>query len=142
MTLFDWIFVVGGLLFVAFNVLAVTRSGGPPPGSWRISAALSAAFFAFSAVTIAREGVLGFVPVHTLGLWGNQVWLDLLLAASTAFAFLAPEARARGMRPLPWFLLVAATGSIGLFAMLARVQYLRERTVVATAGAPLLGATR
>jgi hypothetical protein len=37
-----------------------------------------------------------------------------------------PRARALGMRPLPWLLLVVCTGSIGLCAMFARVLYLQE----------------
>lgn len=96
-------------------------------GAWVAPAAASLVFAAFSLVTIALEGPLGFWPIHTHDLWGNQVWIDLLLAALVGFAALAPTARALGMRPLPWFLAVAASGSIGLLALAARVLYLRER---------------
>jgi hypothetical protein len=61
-------------------------------------------------------------------LWGVQIWLDLLQAALVGFVLLVPRARAQGMRPVPWLLGVAATGSIGLMAMVARVLYLEART--------------
>lgn len=97
-------------------------------GVWRVPAAASAVFLLFSLVTVVREGPVGFWALHTHNLWGNQVWIDLLLAASVAFAALAPRARALGMRPVPWFILVMATGSVGLLALAARVLFLADRS--------------
>lgn len=96
-------------------------------GAWVVPAAASLLFAAFSAVAVALEGPVGFWPVHTANLWGNQVWIDLLIAALVGFAALAPTARTLRMRPLSWLLLTLATGSIGLLAMAARVLFLRER---------------
>lgn len=96
-------------------------------GAWRAPAAASALFLLFSLVTIAREGPIGFWALHTHNLWGNQVWIDLLLAVSVAFAGLAPRARALGMRPLRWFILILATGSVGVLALAARILHLGER---------------
>lgn len=96
-------------------------------GAWVVPASASLLFAAFSAVAVALEGPVGFWPVHTANLWGNQVWIDLLIAALVGFASLAPTARTLRMRPLPWLLLTLATGSIGLLAMAARVLFLRER---------------
>jgi hypothetical protein len=69
---------------------------------------------------------VGFWPVHTASLWGNQVWFDLLLAVSIGWFLLVPPARALGMPLGRWLLLVASSGCIGLLAMLARVLYLQE----------------
>ena len=96
-------------------------------GAWVVPASASLLFAAFSAVAVALEGPVGFWPVHTANLWGNQVWIDLLIAALVGFASLAPTARTLRMRPLSWLLLTLATGSIGLLAMAARVLFLRER---------------
>jgi hypothetical protein len=50
-----------------------------------------------------------------------------LLAVGVALAMLVPKARALGMNVPGWCLLVVATGSIGLLAMLARVSFLSSR---------------
>ena len=69
-------------------------------------------------------GWAGFWPLHQAGVWGNQIWFDLLLAVGVAWSLLLPRARSVGMRVVPWTLFVLATGSIGLCAMFARCLYL------------------
>lgn len=71
--------------------------------------------------------MLGFWTEHTRNLWGNQIWFDLLLATGIGWFLVMPEAKSLGIRPLPWLLLIACTGSIGFLAMIARLLYLRER---------------
>lgn len=118
---------VAGLLFVTV-LLATTYAGGQRwKHGWLFPAALSAAFLVFSAMAVVREGPLGFWDVHVKGLWGNQVWFDLLLAAGVGWSSMWPQARAVGMRPLPWLLLVVLTGSVGLLAVLARLSYLEQQ---------------
>ena len=117
-----------GLGFVLFGLWTLQRQAPPPPGAWRIAAALSLLFLAFSLWAVAREGPFGFWAEHTRNLWGQQIWFDLLLAAGTAWAALLPQARALGMRPAPWLLAVVFTGSIVRLAMQARLLYLRERS--------------
>jgi len=115
-----------GFLFLIFLV----RSLGPErpaQHAWVLPAAASALFSLFSARAIAAEGPLGFWVEHTRNQWGNQIWLDLLLAASVAWTFLAPQARAVGMRLWLWAPLVPLTGSMGLLAITARLLYLRAR---------------
>ena len=60
-------------------------------------------------------------------IWGNQIWLDLLCAAATAFIVLLPRARAAGMAVWVWLAFLIATGSLGLLAMLARCLWLEGR---------------
>lgn len=124
--LFQALAFAGGILFVLYGVTQSLRVASPR-SAWAIVAAISAVFFGFSIYAIVTEGLLGFWTEHIRNAWGNQIWFDLLLAASVAFAFLVPRARAVGMEPLRWFALIACTGSIGILAMAARCLFLERR---------------
>lgn len=100
---------------------------------WVIPALLSAAFFAASLRAMWTGGMLGFWPEHIRNDWTNQIFLDLLLAASAAYFLLLPRARAAAMHILPWFLAIAATGSIGLLAMIARLLFLEQKNASGSA---------
>lgn len=115
----------GGLVFGVAAILSIALRPGAP-GSAVIAGALSAGFAAFSAVTIATEGVFPVILNHTTNLWGVQVWWDLLFSLSVAFFFAAPRARAQGMNLPLWTLFVLATASIGLLAMVARLFWLEQ----------------
>ena len=112
----------------AMLALGYVIAGSPKIGSAILAAALAAGFGAFTAVTIAKEGVLLVWTNHTQNLWGVQVWWDLLFAVVLAVFLIAPRARAVGMRMIPWTCFVAATASIGLLAMVARLFWLEART--------------
>ena len=126
---FELFALVAGFGLVMTLIMLTLRGGGQRPrrGAWMVPALLSAAFFVYSAYTIATEGPTGFWPVHTQSAWGNQVWFDLLLAAGTAFSLLLPRMRAAGMNVWLWMVTIPATGSVGLLAALARLFYLEER---------------
>ena len=111
----------------AMLALGYVIAGSPKVGSAILAAALASGFGAFTAVTIAKEGVLLVWTNHTQNLWGVQVWWDLLCAVVLAVFLIAPRARAAGMRIIPWTLFVAATASIGLLAMVARLFWLEAR---------------
>jgi hypothetical protein len=93
-------------------------------GCWLLAAAASSLFAIWSGYAGFTGGWAGFWPLHQAGVWGNQIWFDLLLAVGAAWSLLLPRARSVGMRVVPWTLFVLATGSIGLCAMLARCLYL------------------
>jgi hypothetical protein len=116
---------VAAALFIVANASHAARE--QPRLPWQIPALASAAFLGFSVYAGLSEGPLGFWVEHTRNLWGNQIWLDLLLAASVGWALMLPRARAVGMRPLPWLAVVALLGSIGFLAMLARLFQLEQR---------------
>ena len=111
----------------AMLALGYVIAGSPKIGSAILGAALASGFGAFTAVTIAKEGVLLVWTNHTQNLWGVQVWWDLLCAVVLAVFLIAPRARAAGMRMIPWTLFVAASASIGLLAMAARLFWLEAR---------------
>lgn len=116
---------LGGLVCaVAAIVMTFLRPGAP--GHALLAGALSAGFAAFTAVTIATEGVLPVIVNHTTNLWGVQVWWDLLFSLSIGYFFALPRARAVGMNLPLWTLFVLATASIGLLAMIARLFWLEQ----------------
>jgi hypothetical protein len=121
-----WIASIAAWLAVLWNGRVALLAEGPAV-PWALPALGSVLFFAFSAVAMVTEGPMGFGVDHTRDLWGNQIWMDLLLATSVGWALIAPRARAVGMPLAPWLLTVIATGSIGFLAMAARLLWLEER---------------
>ncbi|MCU0948036.1 MAG: hypothetical protein MUF47_07265 [Porphyrobacter sp.] len=95
-------------------------------GSAALAAALGAGYAAYTTGTIASEGVLQVVTNHTTNMWGVQVWWDLLIAVTVCLFLIAPRARAVGMNLPVWAVFVAATASIGLLAMIARLFWLER----------------
>jgi len=130
MTIIESVPVAAAVLFLAYSVFVGARDGGRIQNGWVFPATASCLFLLFSLGAVAAEGMLGFWADHTGSLWGNQIWMDLLLAVGIAWYFVVPQARALGMRPLPWLLLIACTGCIGFLAMTARLMYLRERAAL------------
>ena len=114
--------LVAAIIALAFIATTRDKIGSPV-----IAATLSGLFLGFTLVTILRDGVLPVWTNHTTNLWGVQVWWDLLFAVGIAAFFIVPRARAQGMNVLPWLLFVAATASIGLLAMVARLFWLESR---------------
>ncbi|UYV17534.1 hypothetical protein KVF90_13670 [Porphyrobacter sp. ULC335] len=119
------VFAVVAVLFIVLRPDA--------PGNAVLAGALSAGFAAFTAVTIAAEGVLPVVLNHTSNLWGVQVWYDLLFSLSVAVFLILPRARAAGMNIPLWIFLILATASIGLLAMCARLFWLEQPRETAVA---------
>jgi hypothetical protein len=117
----------GGLVFAVCAIIAATLRP-QAPGHAVLAGALAAGFAAFTAVTIAAEGVFPVVLNHTSNLWGVQVWWDLLFALGIATFLILPRAQAQGMNLWPWVLFILATASIGLLAMCARLFWLESRT--------------
>ena len=67
--------LVGVLAALAHILTARAETGNP-----LLAALLAAGFGFFTAVTIARDGVMPVWVNHTSNLWGIQVWWDLLFA--------------------------------------------------------------
>ncbi|WP_375279855.1 hypothetical protein [Pseudooctadecabacter sp.] len=123
MTLFDIVPIVAAVIILGLVAALVARR----QVRWIIPACFSAGFAVWSLFAVLTEGPLGFWTEHVRNAWGNQIWMDLLLAVGMALIWLVPAARAVGVRPLPWVAFTLATGSIGLCAFAARVLYLRDR---------------
>lgn len=130
MHLYELLPWIAAAALIAWMAAAVLRPDARH--SWAGPAMLAVVFLGWSAYSIAAEGPLGFWTEHTRNAWGNQIWFDLLIAVGTGWTLLLPQARALGMRLVPWSLLVLASGGIGLFAMLSRCLYLRDRARIST----------
>ena len=120
---------VAALGFVAFavTVAVMPTRGETHARTWMFPATLCVAFSAWTVYAVVNEGILVVAQEISRSLWSNQIFIDLLLAGGIALAFVVPEARRLGMKPLPWVLATAATGCIGLLAMLARLLFLKAR---------------
>lgn len=119
---------LAGALFIAFAVARIAIASAARKNSWLLPASLSFGYFLFTLSSVVVEGPFAFWAEHTRNLWGNQIWLDLLLSAAIAWCFLVPRAKATGMRLLPSLAFVIGTGSIGLLAMTARLLFIESRS--------------
>jgi hypothetical protein len=117
----------GAVALAALCYVHITLRGGAPP-VWLVPAGMSAVFAGWSAYAVVNGGPFGFWSIHTASPWGAQVWMDLLLMAGVAWYALQSRLRAHGINPWPWLALVAATGSIGMLAMLARLLHAEQTT--------------
>ena len=120
------ILAAGGLLATIFAFIYIASTRETAGNVW-LAALLSIGFAVFTAFTIQREGLMLVWLNHTTNLWGVQVWWDLLFAVGIAAFFIVPRARKQNMAIIPWLLFVAATASIGLLAMVARLFWLERR---------------
>ena len=125
MTTLEILFVLGAVGALPAILLLALR--GRVQESWWLAAALGVAFIAFSAIPIAQEGYLGFLPNHTQDLWGTQVWYDLVICVVISLVFIVPRAKAVGMRVPLWVIAVGLTASISLLPMVARLFWLESR---------------
>ena len=115
------------IIFPIVTITVLIKGNDNKNIRWIIPAIFGFAFFAFSLVPVIREGPLGFWANHTQDFWGNQVWLDLLLALGVAWCLLAPKAKSLGMKLPFWLLFISCSGSIGLLAMFSRWLYLIDQ---------------
>lgn len=125
MTPFEILFVAGAIAILPVVLHLATANA--PKESYLLAAMLAGAFAAFTAVTVATDGVMPVLANHTANLWGVQVWWDLLIAVLIALVFIVPRARRVGMNVPLWVLAVAATASIALLVMVARLFWLEQR---------------
>lgn len=130
MDIYTILFFIGAALILPIMLYIATNR--EKVGNPMLAAALSVAFGLFTVFTIAREGLEQVVFNHNLNFWGTQVWYDLVMSVSIALFFVVPRARAQGMNILPWVIFVAATASIGLLAMIARLFWLERQAGAAT----------
>jgi ABC-type thiamin/hydroxymethylpyrimidine transport system permease subunit len=128
MTLFDIAAFVGAIpLVLLVAIIALRPIDEKPKGVWVIPAIICVLFFGWSVFAIVTEGPMGFWTEHTRNAWGNQIWFDLVIGILTAWFFIVPRARAAGMKPLAWMVIILGTGCIGLSAMVTRLFFLEEK---------------
>lgn len=74
-------------------------------------------FTAFSFFVVAEHGLSGLVPILREG-WGQQLFVDLVIALLVALSWMVPEARTKGINPWPYVAGTVVLGSIGVLGYL------------------------
>jgi hypothetical protein len=88
------------------------------------------AFVAFTAYTVfvaVNHDLFGFLADHAKGGWSLQIFVDLVVAATSFWIVAVPDARARGIRVWPYVLLTPLLGSIAPLGYFIH-RSLRERS--------------
>jgi hypothetical protein len=76
------------------------------------------AFVGWSLWWVHDEGLPGLFALLVEHDWGAQVFVDLCISLSVAWAFIRPDARARGLPLVPYVLATPFVGSIALLTYL------------------------
>ena len=122
---------LAGFAVAAVTMLLVTQTKERVSyPAWLLPVAVVIPFTVLTVLAIVEEGLFGLFTTLMGSYWGLQVWLDRLMSVTAAFYLLQNRARAVGMKSEVWVLLVIFTGSIGLFAMLARTVYLERKASI------------
>jgi len=78
-------------------------------------------FFAWSSVVIVEHGYFGFLTLSLREPWALQMLLDLTISLFVVGLWMRKDARAQGINPWPYLLLMPFLGSIGaLFYLVHR----------------------
>jgi hypothetical protein len=88
-----------------------------------------AAFVTFTAYTlfvVANHSFLGFLADHQRGGWSLQIFVDLVVAATSFWIVAVPDARAQKINFWPYLVLTPFLGSIALLAYFVH-RSVRER---------------
>jgi hypothetical protein len=75
-------------------------------------------FVALTAYAVYWYGFLAFFDLHAMNAIQVQIFIDLVIALSLFLTWMVPDARARGISPVPYVLLTVTLGSIGALAYL------------------------
>jgi len=80
------------------------------------------AFTVYSVLVVLEHGLQDVIPMHMVGGWPTQVFLDLVLAILGFLALAVPDARRRGIDIRPFVVASLLLGSIGMLAYFVRRQ--------------------
>ena len=77
-------------------------------------------FVGLTAYAVYYHSYLAFFELHAMNAIQVQILTDLIIALSIFLSWMVPDARARGISPVPYVLLTLTLGSIGALAYLIR----------------------
>jgi hypothetical protein len=75
-------------------------------------------FIGLTAYAVYWYGYVGFFEFAAMNAISIQLSVDLIIALSLFVLWMVPDARGRGISPVPYVVLVLALGSIGALAYL------------------------
>lgn len=84
------------------------------------------AFLILTVMAVLQHGYTGIFLQQFESYGGLQVLVDLFIALSLFLVWMWKDAKAAGRNPIPWLLLVLATGSIGALIYLIVYKSARE----------------
>jgi hypothetical protein len=84
------------------------------------------AFTAYTVFVVVNHSLFGFLADHEKGGWSLQIFVDLVVAATSFWIVAVPDARSRGITVWPYVVLTPFLGSIALLAYFVQ-RSLRER---------------
>lgn len=90
-------------------------------------------FGVFSGYVMYQIGYTGIWRAGFSGLGEMQILADLVIACAVIGLWMIGDARARGINPLPYLLLVLVGGSLGVLLYLLRRQAVTRTTAPLTA---------
>lgn len=73
-------------------------------------------FGVFTVDVWVRQGPLGLISIVTREPWGAQLFVDVLLCAFFAGAWIWKDARERGLRAMPYLVALPCVGSLAVLA--------------------------
>jgi hypothetical protein len=85
-------------------------------------------FFAYSFVVAYGHGALGFITLAMKEPWGMQMLLDLSISLFLVGGWLRRDARAHGINPIPYIVMLVLLGSIGALVYLVRRNFFSTST--------------
>lgn len=77
-------------------------------------------FAILSSWSTYQVGISGIFKAGMDNPGGIQIFTDLIIACSVAWGFMWPDARRRGINPIPYLIGTLALGSFGLLAYMIR----------------------
>lgn len=106
------------------EVMVGRTAPGHPPVMYKLALPLVAlvAFTIYTLLVATEHGLWALVPLHMVGGWPTQVFIDLVLALSGFLALAVPDARRRGIDVRPFVVATVLLGSIGMLAYIVRRQ--------------------
>ena len=92
-------------------------------------------FSAYTGYVMLEVGYIGIFAGGMANLGSTQVLIDLVIACVIILTWMRRDAVERGVNPYPWFLVVGATGSIGILIYLLIREYSKANVSARTATA-------
>lgn len=83
-------------------------------------------FALLSGWALYHVGYMGVLEVAIQHPGSTQVFVDLAIALGIGFAFIWPDAKRRGINPLPYLVVALFLGSFGPLAYLIRREWSRQ----------------
>jgi hypothetical protein len=80
-------------------------------------------FSGWSLTIVYSDGLAGLLSLLVRERWSVQLFVDLAIASTVAWAWLATDAKKQGLTAWPYIIVTVALGSVGVLAYLIRREW-------------------